>query len=245
MLVAGVLASGLAGCAATTTAVSKRNLDVQTRMTESVFLEPVPPDERTIYVEVRNTSDKPELDLQSQVRQGLAARGYTVVDDPRRAQFVLQANVLQAGRSTETATEAAYQGGFGGNLLGGAAGGAIGYGIGRAGGGNDVLLGAAGAIAGAAIEGISGAYVQDVTYSIVSDVQISERAQPGEVVTQSDSASLQQGTSGSRSQSSSRMTSVKTQRTRIVSTANQVNLDWPQASPALVEGLSRSIVGLF
>ena len=33
------------------------------------------------------------------------ARGYRVVDDPRAAHFVLQANVLQAGRSSETAAE--------------------------------------------------------------------------------------------------------------------------------------------
>jgi hypothetical protein len=31
----------LSGCAATTTAISKRTLDVQTRMTDSIFLEPV------------------------------------------------------------------------------------------------------------------------------------------------------------------------------------------------------------
>jgi hypothetical protein len=214
-------------------------------MTDSIFLEPVPPDERTAYVEVRNTSDKSDLDLQSQIRQGIAARGYTLVDDPRKAQFLLQANILQAGRSSETATESAYNGGFGGSVLGGATGAAVGYGIGKAGGGNDVLLGAAGALAGAAIEGVSGAFVQDVTYSIVTDLQVSERAPPGEIVSQSDSASLQQGTSGTRSQSSSSTTALKTQRTRIVSTANQANLEWPDAAPALVEGLSRSVAGLF
>ena len=31
------------GCAATTTGLGKRNLDVQTRMTDTVFLEPVSP----------------------------------------------------------------------------------------------------------------------------------------------------------------------------------------------------------
>jgi hypothetical protein len=34
-------ALGLSGCAATTTAVGKRKLDVQTKMTDSIFLEPV------------------------------------------------------------------------------------------------------------------------------------------------------------------------------------------------------------
>ena len=242
---AALLAVGLSGCAATTTAVAKRNLDVQTKMSESVFLDPVPPDERTVYVEVRNTSDRPDLDLATPIRQRIAANGYTLVDNPREATFILQANVLQAGRSSETATEAAYKGGFGGSLIGGAAGAAVGYGIGRAGGGNDILLGAAGALAGAAIEGISGAFVQDVNYSIITDVQISERAPAGEIVTQTTSADLKQGTSGSRTQTSSRTTDLQTQRTRIVSTANQVNLDWPDAAPQLVDGITRSVGGIF
>jgi predicted lipid-binding transport protein (Tim44 family) len=241
--VAGVL--GLNGCAATQTAVAKRNLDVQTKMSDSIFLDPVPPEERTVYVDVRNTSDKPDLDVQTQIRNAISARGFTLVEDPRKAHFLMQANVLQAGRNSKTAAEQAYNGGFGGTLLGGAAGGAIGYGIGHAGGGNDIVLGALGALAGAAVEGVSGAFVQDVTYSIVTDVQVSERADAGEVVTQSDSANLKEGTSGTRTQSSSRTTELKSQRTRIVSTANKVNLDWPEAAPQLVDGLSRSVAGIF
>ena len=96
---AGLLALALAlsGCAAGTTAIAKRNLDVQTKMSDTVFLDPVPPDERTVYVDVRNTSDKPDFDIGPQIRSAVAARGYRVVDDPRTAHFVLQANVLQAG----------------------------------------------------------------------------------------------------------------------------------------------------
>lgn len=240
-----VVAAGLGGCAATTTAVAKRNLDVQTKMSDSVFLEPVAPSERTVFVDVRNTSDKPDLDLQQPIRAQLQARGYTVVDDPTRAQFLLQANVLQAGREAETATKSGNSGPLGGGLLGGAAGGAVGYGIGAAGGGNDLLLAAGGALAGAAIEGISGAYVQDVTYTIVTDIQISQRAPLGETVSQSDNAKVALGSASTRMQTSSRTTDLKTQRTRVVSTANKVNLDWPEAAPSLADGLARSVAGLF
>jgi hypothetical protein len=236
---------GLGGCAATTTAVAKRNLDVQTRMTDSVFLEPVTAAERTVFVDVRNTSDKPDLDLQQQIRQRLTARGYTVVDDPARARFLLQANVLQAGRDAETAARAADTGPLGGGLLGGAAGGAVGYGIGSAGGGNNILLAAAGALAGAAIEGISGAFVEDVSYSIVTDVQVSERAPVGEIVTESETAKVARGSSSTRTQTSSRASDLKTQRTRVVSSANKVNLEWPEAAPSLVDGLARSVAGIF
>ena len=59
----------LSGCGALHTAVAKRNLDVQTKMSSSIFLDPVEPEQRTIYVDIRNTSDKPEFDLKPQVVQ--------------------------------------------------------------------------------------------------------------------------------------------------------------------------------
>ncbi len=239
------VAMALGGCAATYTAVAKRNLDVQTKMTQTVFLDPVPAGDRTVYVEIKNTSDKPELDVGAAIRQDIQARGYRLVDDPRQAHYILQANVLQAGKNSETATEAAYKGGFGGTLIGAAGGGALGYGIGAAGGGNDVLLGVGGALAGAALENITGAFVQDVTYSIITDVQVSERVSNGVVVTQSETASLKQGTSGTLTQSSSSATDLQRFRTRIVSSANKANLEWPEAEPQLVAGLSRSVAGIF
>ena len=78
-----LLALALAGCAAGATAMAKRKLDVQTRMTDTVFLDPVAPAERTVYVDIRNTSDRPDLDIAPQVRDAVAARGYRVVE--RRA----------------------------------------------------------------------------------------------------------------------------------------------------------------
>jgi outer membrane lipoprotein SlyB len=245
---AALLAAGLvlSGCAATQTAVAKRNLDVQTKMSDTIFLDPVPPEERTVYVDVRNTSDKPDFDIAPQVKDSVAARGYRVVADPRQARYILQANVLQAGRSSETAAEAAYRGGFGSSVLGGAAGGAAGYGLGRAGIGVDDTVGAiGGALLGAAISGVADAYVQDTTWTIVTDLQVSERVGPGVVVSQGEQASLPQGTSGTVSQSSSTTTDLRRYRTRIVSTAEKVNLDWPEAAPLLVTGMTRSIGGIF
>ena len=40
-------------------------------------------------------------------------------------------------------------------------------------------------------------------------------------------------------------TDLRRYRTRVVSTAEQANLDWPDAAPQLVAGLSRSIGGIF
>lgn len=233
----------LSGCAATQVAVEKRNLDVQTKMSETIFLDPVAPDERIVYVDIRNTSDKPDLEVENAVRAKIQEAGYFITDNPDRARYLLQANVLQAGRSADTASEEALGGGFGSTVVGGLGGGAVGFGLGKA-GGNDVLLTIGGALAGAAIGAVADSYVQDVTYTIITDVQIAER-QPGMVIDQQESANIEQGSSGTVTQSSNATTDRKRYRTRIVSTAEKVNLDWPEASPSLVDGLSRSIAGVF
>jgi hypothetical protein len=228
------------GCTATTTAIGKRNLDVQTKMTESIFLDPVPAAHRTIFVEVRNTSDKPDFDLEPAVRTAIAARGYRVVADPADAQFLLQANVLQAGRSAPSAAEASFAGGFGSLLIGAAAG----AGAGRvASEDTSVIIG--GALVGAATAATADGLIRDVTYSIITDIQVSERAQPGIVVTERLTQDLAQGTSGSRVLSAAERHDWKRYRTRVMSIANQVNLDFEDAAPHLVAGLTRSIAGIF
>lgn len=50
-LIASTLA--LSGCGAMSTAVKKRNLDVKTQMSETIWLEPS--SEKTVYLQIRNT----------------------------------------------------------------------------------------------------------------------------------------------------------------------------------------------
>jgi hypothetical protein len=234
------LALLFAGCAASTTAISKRNLDVQTKMSDTIFLDPVPADEHTVYVEVRNTSDKPDFDIEPAVKAAIQARGYRVVDDPTRAHYLLQANVLQAGRTTEGAAEHTFADGFGSTILGGAAGAGVGRVV-----SDDPAVIIGGALAGAALSSAADAFVQDVTYSIITDVQVSERANQGVVVTESSHQNLAEGTSGNRVLSSTETSDWKRYRTRVMSKADKVNLDFEQASPELVAGLTRSIGGIF
>lgn len=241
-LLAGALA--LSGCAATYTAVAKRELDVQTKMTDTIFLDPVPPAQRTVYVEVKNTSDKPDLDLEGPIRERIRSRGFQVVDDPRRAHYILQANVLQAGRTSETAAEQMYGRGYGAPITGAAVGGTAGYVVGKAAPGNAAVWGLGGAVVGGLAETVAGAAVQDVTYSIITDIQIQERA-PGQVVSETQSANIKQGRSGQITQSTSRTTDMKRHSTRVMSMANKVNLAWPEAAPQLVDGLTRVVAGIF
>ena len=230
----------LSACAATTTAIGKRTLDVQTRMSDSIFLEPVTAANRTVLVEARNSSDRPDLDVAPAVRAALEARGYRLVDDPEDAHFLLQANVLQVGRTSRTAADGSFAKGFGSAVVGGAAG----AGVGRAASDQTEVM-IAGAVAGVAASAVADAFVQDVTYSIITDVQISERAGEGVIVTERMSQDLGQGSGGQRILSTTEVHDWKRYRTRVMSTANQVNLDFEDAAPELTAGLTRAIAGVF
>ena len=116
----------LSGCAATQTAIAKKNLDVQTKMSDAVFLEPVAPDQRIVFVQVRNTSDKENFDIETPIKSAIAAKGYRVTDNPEEAYYKLQAQVLSVSKSSPTAAEAALNDGFGGTALGAIGAGATG-----------------------------------------------------------------------------------------------------------------------
>lgn len=227
------------GCAATSTGLGKRNLEVQTKMTDTIFLEPVPSFDRTVLVQVRNTSDRAEFDIAEAVKASIAARGYRIVNRPEQAHFLLQANVLQVGEESPTAAEQTFAGGFGGTLIGGAVGAA-----GARVASDDTRMLIAGGLVGAATSSVVDALVEDVTYTVITDVQISERAGQGVVVTERLDQSLRQG-SGARIISATETHDWKRYQTRIMSTANRTNLDFEDAAPQLVEGVTASIAGIF
>ncbi|MBU2115687.1 MAG: complement resistance protein TraT [Gammaproteobacteria bacterium] len=240
LLLGAVIISSLslAGCGAVHTAVAKRNLDVQTKMSSSIFLDPVEPQQRTVFVDIRNTSDKPEFDLKPQVIQSLQARGYQVIDSPSRANYWLQANVLQVGRSNARATNGALAAGPG------IAGGAVtGYALHRATGGSSGGAAIGAAVGGAVVGTVVDAMVEDVYYSVITDIQIMERFD-GTVREQSEHQ-LVQGDSGSTTSSYQRNTDMRKYQTRVVSFANQANLKWPEAEPQLTQGMVRALAGLF
>lgn len=239
-MIFGLLALlGLASCAATNTAISKRNLDVQTRMSATIFLDPVSPDKRVVLVQVRNTSDKPDFDFESIIKNVVASKGYRLTENPDDANYILQANILQVGKADPSAADKAIASGYGGTADGFVAGALAANALG---GGNNTNLGVG--LLGALIGSVANAAVKDVTYTIITDIQISERARSGVEVNEANSAQLVQGTSGSRIVTSNETTDWKRYQTRIISSANKVNLKFDEASPKLVEGLARSISGI-
>lgn len=228
-------ALALSGCAATSTAIAHRNLDVQTKMSDTIFLDPVTPDQRTVLLQIRNTTDHPELVIKNKIAAALTSKGYTLTDDPSKAHYMIQANILKVGKADARESQRALNGGFGAGLAGAAVGaGAFGGGSGKVGTG---LLGAAIGIA-------ADAMVKDVYFTMITDVQISERADKGVSVTENNTATLHQGNSGAKQVSSTETTHWHRYQTRIVSTANKVNLEFPEALPSLEKGLVSSVSGL-
>lgn len=228
-----VVASSLTllACETLHTSLEKSELDVQTKASETIFLEPVSPAKRIIFISVRNTSDK-DLNIKPQIVESLANSGYRITDDPEFAHFMLQANVLKVGKTDLKDAESYLDAGFSGATLGSVFS-----------SDSDNTKGIViGAIAGIVVDSM----VDDILFTMVTDLQVRERPRANESVTQQQTENNTQGSSTTVTQSSDN-TSVdwKTYHTRIVSTANQVNLDFEDALPALENGLIRSISGLF
>ncbi|HEX9868747.1 MAG TPA: complement resistance protein TraT [Candidatus Tectomicrobia bacterium] len=232
----------LSGCAAVHTSIAKKDLDVQTKMSDTVFLDPVGPDKKTVFVQIRNTSDQ-SFDIEGAIVSALVARGYRVTQDPDAAHFRLLGNVLSVSKASPTAAEAALASGYGGVFAGGATGAAVG-GV-THGWTGAVVGGAVGGILGGLTETVANAAVKDVTYMVVTDIEITEKARPGVIVRQDSQQNASQGMGGRRTQTSSEVMDVKKYRTRIVSTANKANLEYDEAAPQLTQGLIRSVSGLF
>ncbi|MCK9473010.1 complement resistance protein TraT [Sulfurimonas sp.] len=218
----------------------KKDLDVQTKMSETIFLEPVSPDDKIIYLDIRNTSDK-EINIQSSVETAFTSRGYKVTKNPKEATYMLQGNILKVGKSDLRESQSFLGSGFGAGVSGAAVGAGAAYALG---GSNRTTTGIA--LAGAALGFIGDALVKDVVFVMVTDLQIRERPLEGEVVTQTQEANLAQGSSTTTKQDiKGGKVEWKTYRTRIVSTANKMNLEFAEAQPVLESALARSMSGIF
>ena len=229
------LGLALAGCAAGTTAVAKRNLDVQTKMSDTVFLDPVRPGR------AHGLRRRPQHLRPARPRHRAAGqrrrRGARLPGRRRPARRALRApGQRAAGRPHlgDRGRGSADNQGFGGTLLGGAAGGAAGYGLGagRLGVNDARWRDRRRPRRCRDLRRLADAYVQDTTYTIVTDVQVSERAAGGTVISQSEQANLAQGTSGTVTQCEQRDHRPQALPDPDRQHRQQVNLDWPAGGAA-------------
>jgi len=235
----GILLAMLSACSAIHTSIRKRNLDVQTKMSASIFLDPVSPDKKVIYVQVRNTSDKDNFDIEGPIKEAMTKNGYRVTDNPDEAYYRLQANVLSVAKTTPEEAQQILASGYGAPLVGAAAGAAAGSVAGGAGGG--VAGGILGMLGTVAVD----AFVEDVMFLAVTDIQLVEKAPEGVIIRSDSQQNLAQGMAGTQSQTYSEVGKFKKYRTRVISTANKANLEYVEAAEPLTQGLAKSLSGLF
>jgi len=228
------LAASLSSCSTVATGIEHAHLEVQAKMSNTIFLNPVKPDQKTIFVEFRNTSQVPMPDLKQMIIAKLEQKGYRIVNDPYKAEFWLQGNVLYMGKASKYMTMAGMlAGGYGGALTGLAFG--KGYGKVGAVGVGSLIGSAAGALVGAAI------HVD--TYLGAVDIQIKQKVNG--VIQKQVNSNLQNGIGTREKTTYKTTTQYQAYRTRIVVKATQTNLNLKKATPIIESKLAQEIAGLF
>jgi len=228
----------LTGCSAVSTAFKKRNLEVKTQMSETVWLDPVSDEEKTVFVQVRNISDK-QINIMPALTTELSKKGYRVVKSSNDAHYWIQANILKCDKMDLRSAQGFLNSGFGA-AAGGAAVGALAMASSGNASRSNII---AGGLIGGAVGFVADSMVEDINYSMVTDLQIVEKTD--DLVTTTEQSNIKSGSSSNRKTSSTKTDNKRRFQTRVVSNANQVNLEFEEAKPELVVGLSKSIAGIF
>ena len=235
----GLIITTLASCSAIHTSVAKRDLDVQTKLSTSIFVDPVPADKRKIYLEVR--SAVMEFDRNS-FRTAIShqlvnsGNGYTLTDNPEHSQYRMSVFVRTLEKTTPEAAASALGAGF--------QGAGIGAGVALATGGSSGNAAVAGLAIGLAST-VANAFVQDVLYLLVADIQIKERARKGVIVRRDSKINSKISDDGSTTQTYSEATNLKEYRTRVVTTANKANLELEEAQPLMFDKTAYAMSAFF
>ena len=229
-------ALGVAGCATgpapqgtSASGLSAGNMHLSAQMSSSIFLQPVPPSERVVFIEGHNTSSAQNLGFHSLVNEDLMSRGYQVTNDPTNAEYMVMYNVRYIGEQRSDNTAAGVlAGGFGAAVTSAAFGGN---------GGTTAAYGLAGALVG----GVVGHFLSQKAYMMVVDIQLEQR-QTG--VYTSSQTNAQQGIGGSMTTSTSGVKNWMIYRDRIVAQAHGLDLKFSYATPALTHEVAGEISGL-
>jgi len=210
----------------------------------TIFLDPNT--NRTVYLQLRNTSENQQIML-NDIQTKLTAKGYQIMKDPGQANYWIQAKVIYCHRAADSVTpESVAKGGFGAGIssggatmvsatsTGGVAGMFGGIPMGNT-GGMDINAMMRMAMAG---RGMQGGFPgmqpppkeEGETYLCIVDVQITDR-KIGKPIGQ-PMAGQETGVP-------------KVQQMRTVGHVRQKDLDIPEATPIIADKLSTGIAGLF
>lgn len=243
LIVAGLVVA-LGGCAAVNTSVAKRNLDVQTKISTSIFVDPVKRELRTVYVDIRSGVMEFDRNAMSRVvRDAFTgnANGYTITDDPDKAHYQMNIFVVSLEKASPTAGEIALKQGYNSDVSAAAASGMI-VGADQR---NSATSAVGGGLIGALGTTAANAFVQDVTFMLVADVQVKEKAAQGVIVRKDSKISTKVSDAGASTQTVSEATDKKEYRTRIVTTANKANLELTEAQDLMFKKTAYAMASFF
>ena len=239
LLILAITALTLSGCAAVHTSIAKKDLDVQTKLSTSIFVDSVAPEKRKIYLEVR--SAVMEFDRNS-FREALTTQitnsgnGYTIVDSPEDSQYGMSVFVRNLEKASPSAADNYLKSGYQGVAAGAAASYATGGGYKGA---------AAGGLIGGLVSTAANAFVKDVTFLLVADIQIKERARKGVLVRRDSQVNTKISDDGATTQTFSEATNQKEYRTRVVTTANKAYLELEEAQAIMFEKTAYAMASFF
>ncbi len=155
------------GCAGTMKAIEYTEPRINTSMTQSIWLDPQNLSKnRNVYVRVMNTSGYNDIDFTDLLKRKISEKGFNVVDDPSKADYIVQVNVLYLNEERESIVE---DGMAVGSVGGAIAGSYIGGGI------RENIAGAiGGAVIGGLIGGLVGKAVAINKFTGIAEVRIQE-----------------------------------------------------------------------
>ncbi|CAM3616791.1 Lipoprotein YlpA precursor [Vibrio aerogenes CECT 7868] len=242
-----VVSTILLGCSAAQTMIKKRDLTVESKTSYAVVLEPVAPSERIVYAKVRDLSgNSMRKEMQKQIEQLFRQEGFQVTRNPKKANLMVTASIISADKMTEDDANKYLSSGYKGGVEGGVAAAGI-----AAVSGSDGRQTVTAGLLGAAAGFLADTLVDDVYYTFVMDVELRERPMEGDqFVNESKSGSLR--TTGDRHtrMGVAKKSSVKrgdkynwiVYETRIVTTANKMNLEIQEAIPEVEKKTAETLV---
>ena len=191
------------------------NAEVETLLSQSIFLRPTLPGERSLYLRITSTADKPvDLEgLHKELSERFRAKGFRI-SAPDNANFMVQVNVLSISKTSKSLTKEAVSNGFGAAV-------AI----------ANAAVGPAGQVVGAATESATSIFFRDTYFNMVTDVMINERT-PRISILKPES---QEETN----------ISWKAHPTRALSSVKDINANQDECVDILEESMLRVLNGLF
>ena len=159
------VALALYGCAATERAIDYSEMKTDVKMDRSVFLEPLDKYPKKVYVEVKHTTNRPDLvsGFQPVLVGMIQSKGYQLVTNPNQADYLIQCNIRYIGEYYDRIIED-------GVLTGATVGALSGLAIARSAAGV-----AGGALVGGALGLAADVATRTKTCVIAVDVRITER----------------------------------------------------------------------